>query len=155
MRGRSDSQGKLFFAIDVESRIRPDHPLRSIKQTVDEILKDMSQSSFRWQRTVPTDRPSVPPERFQATQSGSELSRAKTLECDSPKQNRPKPAKPIGQIVAADTFTSGLQARTFLWIMTYVKQNFLDDASNTVAIDATGLLIRTLVHNLMILANAT
>ena len=38
MRGKSDRQGKMFFAIDLEGRVRPDHPLRPIKATVDRIL---------------------------------------------------------------------------------------------------------------------
>jgi len=35
MRGREEPQGKLFFTIDVESRIRSDHPLRALHRTVD------------------------------------------------------------------------------------------------------------------------
>lgn len=32
----------MFFAIDLEGRIRPDHPLRAIKRVVDEILVELS-----------------------------------------------------------------------------------------------------------------
>ncbi len=35
MRGKADRQGKMFFAIDLEERVRPDHPLRPIKSTVE------------------------------------------------------------------------------------------------------------------------
>ena len=31
----------MFFAIDIEDRIRADHPLRSIKAAVDEILLEL------------------------------------------------------------------------------------------------------------------
>lgn len=50
----------MFYAIDLEDRIRPDHPLRPIKIVVDEILRelgplfDQAYSKF--------GRPSVPPE---------------------------------------------------------------------------------------------
>jgi hypothetical protein len=42
MRGRRDPQPSLFYAIDVEARIRPDHPLRPIKAAVDRILAGLS-----------------------------------------------------------------------------------------------------------------
>lgn len=38
MRGRNLSQPSMFFAINVEDRIAPDHPLRPIRQMVDEEL---------------------------------------------------------------------------------------------------------------------
>jgi hypothetical protein len=55
MRGRKSDQLQMFFTIDVEARIRPDHPLRSLKRTVDEILKE-------WGRdlTPPTAGPDDP-----------------------------------------------------------------------------------------------
>lgn len=62
MRGRENNQNHLFFTIDVESRIRSDHPLRAIKKRVDGILDTMdalfstAYSKF--------GRPSVPPERL-------------------------------------------------------------------------------------------
>ena len=62
MRGRADCQGKLFFSIDVASRIRPDHPLRPIKKTVDGILRQLRprlEAAYSH-----TGRPSVPPERL-------------------------------------------------------------------------------------------
>ncbi len=43
MRGKSDPQAVLFTAaIDLEQRIRPDHPLRAIKRMVNEDLGKMS-----------------------------------------------------------------------------------------------------------------
>lgn len=62
MRGHLVPQGKLFFTIDVESRIRADHPLRSLKRTVDDILKGLGEQFAAAYSQV--GRPSVPPERL-------------------------------------------------------------------------------------------
>jgi len=43
MRGRREPQGKLFFTMDVESRIPADHPLRALKQLVDEMLRGVQE----------------------------------------------------------------------------------------------------------------
>ncbi len=60
MRGKRDIGHPMFFAIDVEQRIRPDHPLRPIKTAVDAILTEMSP---RFEGAyAKTGRPSVPPE---------------------------------------------------------------------------------------------
>ena len=62
MRGRENNQSQLFFTIDVESRIRSDHPLRAIKARVDGILStmdDLFSSAYS-----KFGRPSVPPERL-------------------------------------------------------------------------------------------
>ena len=62
MRGRRDDQPKFFFSIDIEHRIRPDHPLRPIKVAVDRILGRMSE---RFAAAYSSNgRPSVPPERL-------------------------------------------------------------------------------------------
>ena len=62
MRGRHDPQPCLFYAIDVEARIRPDHPLRPIKAAVDRILAGLSD---RFDAAYSdTGRPGVPPERL-------------------------------------------------------------------------------------------
>ncbi|MCG3136315.1 MAG: IS5 family transposase ISBrsp7 [Phycisphaerae bacterium] len=62
MRGQSDSQPPMFFAICVEERVRSDHPLRPIKRMVDEELLRMSR---RFNAAYAgTGRPSVPPERL-------------------------------------------------------------------------------------------
>lgn len=50
----------MFYAIDVEERIRADHPLRPIKAATDAILVQMSSLFDR--AYAKTGRPSVPPE---------------------------------------------------------------------------------------------
>jgi transposase len=62
MRGKKDRQPNMFYALDVEDRIRPDHPLRAIKKLVDEDLSRMGHL-FN-QAYSDTGRPSVPPERL-------------------------------------------------------------------------------------------
>lgn len=62
MRGNRDDQGCLFFTIDVESRIRRDHPLRAIKSLVDLILGELDDKFEASYSRV--GRPSVPPERL-------------------------------------------------------------------------------------------
>jgi transposase len=62
MRGKRDTQPPMFFVIDVESRIRPDHPLRPLKRMIDEELAKMSplfDAAYSG-----TGRPGVPPERL-------------------------------------------------------------------------------------------
>jgi transposase len=62
MRGRPDPQTQLFYTIDVESRIRANHPLRPLKQRVDVILRSLDDLfSQAYDRG---GRPSVPPERL-------------------------------------------------------------------------------------------
>jgi transposase len=63
MRGKTDPQAILFIAaIDLEQRIRPDHPLRAVKRMVDEDLRKMSR---RFDAAYADEgRPSVPPERL-------------------------------------------------------------------------------------------
>jgi transposase len=62
MRGRPDPQSQLFFTIDVESRIRPNHPLRPVKKRIDAVLRSMD--SLFSQAYDRGGRPSVPPERL-------------------------------------------------------------------------------------------
>ena len=60
MRGRTLSQPSMFFAIDLEERIRPEHPLRPIKEVCDKILAGMS---GRFDVAYAAGgRPSTPPE---------------------------------------------------------------------------------------------
>lgn len=62
MRGKHDPQSAMFFAIDLNDRIRPDHPLRPIKLTVDAelaMLNDRFDAAY-----ARHGRPSVPPERL-------------------------------------------------------------------------------------------
>jgi len=60
MRGHVDSQPAMFFAIDLDSRIRRNHPLRPIKKGVDLILSEMSEHFDR--AYAHRGRPGVPPE---------------------------------------------------------------------------------------------
>lgn len=62
MRGRKDPQSQFFYSIDVESRIRQDHPLRVLKRKVDCILAGMD--TLFSQAYSEHGRPSVPPERL-------------------------------------------------------------------------------------------
>lgn len=60
MRGRKNPQPQLFYSINVESRIRADHPLRPLKQKIDEILAALDkQFAAAYSQT---GRPSIPPE---------------------------------------------------------------------------------------------
>jgi transposase len=62
MRGRKNLQSQLFYSIDVEARIRSDHPLRPLKRRVEQILASMDRVfAAAYSRT---GRPSVPPERL-------------------------------------------------------------------------------------------
>lgn len=62
MRGRKNPQSQLFYSIDIESRIRPNHPLRPLKKRVDTILRSMDDLfSQAYDRG---GRPSIPPERL-------------------------------------------------------------------------------------------
>jgi transposase len=62
MRGKRNEQPAMFYAIDVEARIRPDHPLRDLKAQVDRILASMH-DCFEAAYSS-TGRPSIPPERL-------------------------------------------------------------------------------------------
>jgi transposase len=60
MRGKQSHTGPMFFAFDVEDRIRPDHPLRAIRREVDAVLAELSPLLDRCYSD--TGRPGVPPE---------------------------------------------------------------------------------------------
>jgi transposase len=62
MRGKKPTQPPMFFAINVEARIAPSHPLRPIKKVVDEELARMN--TVFDEAYASTGRPSVPPERL-------------------------------------------------------------------------------------------
>jgi transposase len=62
MRGEKENQVELFFVIDVESRIRADHPLRVLKKQIDSILRDLDETLAK--AYSGKGRPSVPPERL-------------------------------------------------------------------------------------------
>ncbi len=42
MRGSSETNGTLYFTLNVEDLIERDHPLRAIKRMVDEALRAMN-----------------------------------------------------------------------------------------------------------------
>lgn len=62
MRGGDRRSGSLFSYVDIEKRVRPDHPLRAIKTLVDEALSGMSGEFAALYSRI--GRPSVPPEQL-------------------------------------------------------------------------------------------
>ena len=42
MRGSDDRSGSLFSYVDLEARVRPDHPLRTIREIANAALADLS-----------------------------------------------------------------------------------------------------------------
>lgn len=62
MRGTDDQAGQLFSYVDLEARVRRDHPLRAIQAIVNEALSSLvSDFSALYSKT---GRPSIPPERL-------------------------------------------------------------------------------------------
>ena len=62
MRGGDDRSGELFSYVDLESRVREDHPLRAIRRIVNEALSAMEREFAPLY--APIGRPSIPPERL-------------------------------------------------------------------------------------------
>jgi transposase len=62
MRGRQDPQVSMLAFIDMEARIRLDHPLRTIKWMADEALAELSPVFDAMY--AEDGRPSIPPERL-------------------------------------------------------------------------------------------
>ncbi len=62
MRGKDDVRGSLFSYVDLEKRIRVDHPLRVIRAIVNAALVEMSAEFDALY--PPTGRDSIPPERL-------------------------------------------------------------------------------------------
>jgi transposase len=62
MRGTRDGQGGMFYVINLEDRVRADHPLRSIKKVVDAELARMGHLFNK--AYSDKGRPGVPPERL-------------------------------------------------------------------------------------------
>ena len=62
MRGKDEVRGSLFSYVDLEQRIRPDHPLRVIRTIVNATLAEMSAEFDALY--PPTGRDSIPPERL-------------------------------------------------------------------------------------------
>jgi hypothetical protein len=62
MRGENSTQGHMFTYLSPEQRVPADHPLRPIKESADQVLKELSRT-FRTMYSE-VGRPSIPPERL-------------------------------------------------------------------------------------------
>jgi transposase len=62
MRGDDQQPDAMFSYVSPEQRVPRDHPLRPVRELVDEILRDMSREFDRLYASV--GRPSIPPERL-------------------------------------------------------------------------------------------
>jgi transposase len=62
IRGKDEARGSLFSYVDLEQRIRPDHPLRMFRALVNTALADMSAELDALY--PPMGRDSIPPERL-------------------------------------------------------------------------------------------
>ena len=60
MKGRTPNAAGMFYAIDIEDRVRADHPLRAIRKVVDSVLIELSPPLAACYSEV--GRPGVPPE---------------------------------------------------------------------------------------------
>ena len=62
MRGLDHQSGSLFSYVDLEKRIRPDHPLRTIRRLVDDALGSLDRAFTDLYAAL--GRRSIPPERL-------------------------------------------------------------------------------------------
>ena len=62
MRGRDKRTGELFSYVDLEKRVRSDHPLRAIRGLVNEALVALEHEFSALY--APIGRPSIPPEKL-------------------------------------------------------------------------------------------
>jgi transposase len=62
MRGENSTQGQMFTYLSPEQRVPADHPLRPIKESADQVLKELSRTCRAMYSEV--GRPSIPPERL-------------------------------------------------------------------------------------------
>jgi transposase len=62
MRGEDEKQQDMFSYVSPEQRVPADHPLRAVREMVDQILKEMSPRFGRLYSEV--GRPSIAPERL-------------------------------------------------------------------------------------------
>ena len=62
MRGDDNRTGELFSYVDLEARIRRDHPLRAIRKIVNEALAALERDFA--ELYSPLGRPSIPPEKL-------------------------------------------------------------------------------------------
>jgi transposase len=63
MRGSDQQAGALFSYVDLDRRVRSDHPLRVIRKIVNEVLAELS-ADFEAMYAPGVGRPSIPPERL-------------------------------------------------------------------------------------------
>jgi len=63
MRGSDARSGSLFSYVDLEARVRPDHPLRTIREIANAALADLTKE-FGVLYPARLGRPSIPPERL-------------------------------------------------------------------------------------------
>src|SRR3546814_5967298 len=63
MRGSDEGTGALFSYVDIEARIRRDHPLRQIRQITNTALSALD-GDFEALYPRRLGRPSIPPERL-------------------------------------------------------------------------------------------
>lgn len=61
MRGGDEHSGDLFRYVDLEARVRTDHPLRAIRSIVNAALGDLERDFAALY--APIGRPSIPPEK--------------------------------------------------------------------------------------------
>ena len=62
MRGSDSRTGELFSYVDLEARVRRDHPLRAIREIVNEVLSALADEFAALYS--PLGRPSIPPEKL-------------------------------------------------------------------------------------------
>jgi transposase len=62
VRGGDNRTGELFSYVDLEARVRRDHPLRAIRMIVDEALSALDREFV--ELYSPIGRPSIPPEKL-------------------------------------------------------------------------------------------
>ena len=62
MRGGDAQSGELFSYVDLERRVRSDHPLRTIRSIVNEALSALEREFAALY--APIGRPSIPPEKM-------------------------------------------------------------------------------------------
>jgi len=62
MRGEDERSGELFSYVDVEKRVRLDHPLRAIRTIINEALAGLERDFAALY--APIGRPSIPPEKL-------------------------------------------------------------------------------------------
>jgi transposase len=63
MRGSDERSGSLFSYVDLEARVRPDHPLRTIREIANAALADLG-NEFGALYPARLGRPSIAPERL-------------------------------------------------------------------------------------------